>query len=83
MATIRERTKGSFTIQLFMGRDPVTGKENNYIETIRGTKGQAKKRLSELEHSLNTRTIVDPSKYTVGELLDDWLRDHAKPNTRT
>ena len=83
MATIRERTKGSFTIQLFMGRDPVTGKENNYIETIRGTKGQAKKRLSELEHSLNTGTIVDPSKYTVGELLDDRLRHYAKPNTRT
>ena len=83
MAVIRERTKGKFTIQLFMGRDPVTDKSKFYVETVKGSKTDAKKRLAELEHSLNTGTIVDPSKYTVGELLDDWIRDHVTPNTRT
>jgi len=68
--------------QIFLGRDPVTGKENNYIETVKGTKTQAKNRVIELEHSLNTGAIIDPSHYTVRELLKDWLRDHAKPNTR-
>ena len=82
MAVIRERKKGKFTIQLFMGRDPVTDKSKFYIETVTGNKSDAKKRLAELEHELNTGTIVNPSKYTVQDLLEDYLREHAKPNTR-
>ena len=83
MGYIRSRSEGSFSIEILLGVDPVTGKKNMFYESVKGNKTQAKNRMTELEHSLNTGTIVDPSKYTVGELLDDWLKDYAKPNTRT
>ena len=82
MAVIRERKKGSFNIEMFLGRDPVTGKKNMYNETVIGSIKDARKRVTELEHQLNNATIINPSKYTVQDLLEDYLREHAKPNTR-
>jgi integrase len=82
MATIRERSKGTFTIQIFLGRDPKTWKENNYIETVKGTKTDAKRRVSELEHQFNTGAVINPSKYTIRHALEDWLKNHGEVNIR-
>ena len=82
MASIRELGKGSYKIEMFLGRDPVTGKKNIYNENVKGSIKDVRKRVTELEHQLNTGIVVNPSNYTVKELLEDWLKDHAKPNTR-
>jgi len=82
MASIRALGKSSYKIEMFLGRDPVTGKKNIYNENVKGSIKDVRKRVIELEHQLNTGTVVNPSNYTVMELLEDWLKDHAKPNTR-
>ena len=84
MASIEQRKgqKNTWRIQIEIGKDPVTGRRLLHYETIKGSKADAKRRATELQHKLDNGTIVNPSNYTVAELLQDWLKDHAKPNTR-
>jgi integrase len=78
--TIKQRSKGSWTIILDVGRDPATGKRKQKWETIKGTKREAEKRLAELQHQLNTGEYVKGTKDTVDSFLERWLRDYAWPN---
>ena len=80
--SIKQRSKGSWTIILDVGRDPATGKRRQKWETIRGTKREAEKRLAELQHQLNTDTYVTSSKLTVAEFLYQWLESYVSSNCR-
>ena len=84
MATVFQikSRKNTWRIQIELGRDPVTDKRLVHYETVKGSKSDARRRATELQHKLDNGTIVNPSNYTVAELLQDWLKDHAKPNTR-
>ena len=82
MASIRERKKGIFNIEMFLGRDPVTGKKNIYTETVTGSIKDAKKRVTQLEHQFNTGAVINPSKYTIRHALEDWLKNHGEVNIR-
>jgi len=77
---IKQRSKGSWTIILDLGRDPATGKRKQQWVTIRGTKREAEKKLAELQHQLDVGTFVKPAKTTLGEFLDSWLTGYAWPN---
>ena len=77
---IKQRAKGSWTIVIDLGRDPETKKKRQQWVTVRGTKREAEKRLSELLHERDTGTYVKPVKQTFGQFLDQWLRDYAWPN---
>jgi len=77
---IKQRAKGSWTIVIDLGRDPETKKKHQQWVTVRGTKKDAEKRLSELLHEKDIGTYVKPVKQTFGQFLDQWLRDYAWPN---
>ena len=74
------KDQGVFRIVLSVGFDPASGKRLRQWFTVKGTKGDAKKRLAELLHEYNSGTYIKPGKTTVADFLDRWLADYAKPN---
>jgi len=77
---ITKRAKDSYTIVLELGSDPVTGKRKQQWTTIKGSRKEAEKRLSEMQHQLDTGSFILPGKTTVTDYLDRWLADYAKTN---
>jgi len=77
---ITKRGKNSYSVVVSLGRDPATGKYKYQWATVKGTKREAEKRLAELLHQLDNGSYVKPGKVTVGEYLERWLREYAKPN---
>ena len=77
---IVKRYKNSYTIVLSLGVDPATGKKKQQWVSVKGTKKEAEKRLAELLHQLDNGTFMKPSKTTLGEYLERWLKDYAWPN---
>lgn len=77
---IRKRGKDSWTIVLSMGRDPSTGKRRQQWFTIKGTKKDAERKLSELLHQVDTGQFIKPAKITLAEFLDQWLSIYVIPN---
>ena len=82
---IKQRSKGSWSIVLDLGRDPSTGKRKQQWVTVRGTKKEAESKLAELQHQLNSGGYIKPSKETFGAFLQRWLDDyislHIRPTT--
>ncbi len=72
----------SWSIVLDLGRDPSTGRRKQQWMTVRGTKKDAEKRLAELQHQMDTGAFVKPSKLTVRDFLQQWLRDYVSTNVR-
>ncbi len=77
---IVKRYKGSYSIVLNLGVNPATGKRKQQWISVKGTKKETEKRLSELLHQLDTGTFMKPGKTTLAEYLEKWLSDYAKPN---
>jgi integrase len=76
---ITKRGKNSYTIVLNLGIDPQTGKRKQQWVSVRGTKKDAEKRLSELLHQLDTGAFMRPTKTTLAEFLEKWLAYYARP----
>jgi len=77
---ITKRGKDSYTIVLNLGRDPETGKRKQQWVSVKGTKKDAERRLSELVSQIDNGIYIKPGKSTLTEFLKLWLRDYAKPN---
>ena len=77
--SIREKSKGSWQIQIYTGTSP-DGKPRRHFETVRGRKGDAQRRLTELLSSLDTGTFMKPGKTSLTEYLERWLKDYVLPN---
>ena len=77
---IRKRSKNTYSTGISTGKDPDTGKYKYQWTTVKGTKKDAEKRLAELIHQLDNGTFMTPSKTTLGEYLEKWLKDYAWPN---
>ncbi|GAI12042.1 unnamed protein product, partial [marine sediment metagenome] len=78
---ITKRGKDSWSIVLYTGRDPQTGKKQYRWHSVKGTKKQAEKELASLINRLETGNYIKPSKMTVALFLEQWLRDYAFTNT--
>jgi integrase len=76
---VRQRGPQSWAVVLDLGRDG-TGKRRQKWHTVRGTKKDAQRELARLLHEINTDSYVEPSKMTLSDYLDQWLRDYARPN---
>ena len=70
---IIKRGKNSYTIVLDVA--PVNGKRNQQWISVQGNKKDAEKRLSEMLHQIDTGSFMRPSKTTVAEFLEQWLKD--------
>ncbi len=81
---IKQRSKGSWTIVLDLGRDPSTGKRKQQWTTVRGTKKQADQKLAELQHEMATGGYINPTKEKLGTFLKRWVDDNTRlrPTTR-
>ena len=78
---IRQRSKGSWSIVIDVGRDPRTGKRRQQWYTVKGTKKDAERELRERLRSLETGSYVKPEKTSVGEYLKHWVDSHAMMHT--
>ena len=74
---IRRRGK-SWAVVFDLGRD-ANGKRRQKWHAVPGTRRDAQRELARLLNELNTGAYVEPSRMTVGEFLDRWLTDYAKP----
>jgi len=72
--TITSRSPGSYRIRYSLGRDPVSGKRKFGTATVRGTRREAERELVRLLRTVDTGEHVDPTRLTVGEWLEAWLR---------
>ena len=85
--SLRKRYRNSWNLILDLGYsvDPDTGQRKRRQKwiTVRGTKRDAERRLTELLHQRQTHTFVDPTALTFGEWLDEWLEKAIKPPRRT
>lgn len=77
---IVKRGKDSYSIKISVGKDATTGKYKYQWTTVKGTKKEAEKRLSELLNQLDNGTFMKPGKTTVAEYLERWLKSYAWPN---
>lgn len=77
---ITQRSKGTYSIKISLGKDPGTGKYKSQWFTVKGSKRDAEKRLSELLHQIDTGNYMKPGKTTVADYLIRWLSDYVKPN---
>lgn len=78
---VRRRGK-SWAVVIELERDPLTGKRRQKWYSVRGTKKDAERRLAELLHQVAIGEYVEPTKLTVGEFLQRWLRDYAQGAVR-
>jgi integrase len=77
---IRRRGERSWELKFELGTDPLTGKRITKYRAFKGTKNEAKAELVRLINSAHQGDYVDPSKVTLGQFLDRWLRDWAAIN---
>ncbi len=77
---IVQRSKDTYSIKVSLGKNPATGKYKSQWFTVKGSKKDAEKRLSEILHQLDTGNYMKPGKTTVTDYLTRWLSDYAKPN---
>jgi len=77
---ITKRAKNSYSLAISLGKDATTGKYKYQWISVKGTKKEAEKRLSEILHQLDIGTFLKPGKTTLAEYLEKWLSDYAKPN---
>jgi hypothetical protein len=75
---IRERSPGHWAIVLSL-TDPSTGKRKLKWHSFKGTKRAAQAECARLVTETNGGSYVEPSKLTVSQFFDRWLK-HIKPN---
>ena len=75
--SIRQRGKNSWQLQIYTGIGP-DGKSKRHFETVRGRKGEAQRRLTELLSSLDKGIYTRPGKLTVADLLNQFLQGYVK-----
>lgn len=77
---ITKRSKDSYSIAIRRGKDPNTGKYLQSWFTVKGTKKEAEKKLSELLHQLDNGVFMKPGKTSLAEYLETWLKDYVWAN---
>jgi len=81
---IRKRSKDSWTVVVYLGRDPETGKRRYLWKSVKGPKRDAEAMLTRLLASVDTGTDLLPSRLTVEQFSQEWLKtlkDKVKPRT--
>ncbi len=78
---IRQRSKGSWTVVIDVGRDPETGKRRQEWHTVKGKKRDAERMLRELLLAVEKGTYVKPTHLTVGQWLSQWTENYVAMHT--
>ena len=79
---IRKRGDRSWAVVVDIGRDPSTGRRRQKWVSVKGTKRMAERKLAEVIRDLDTGAFVEPSRLTLADYLDIWLRDYVSTSVR-
>ncbi len=83
---LTQRTKGTWSIVIDVGNDPVTGKRKQRWHTIKGTKRDAERELRHILVSMDNGIYLKPNRLSVGEWLlqwhDNYVLIHDTPSTQ-
>lgn len=79
MAEIKERKKGSgiWTVRVFLGRDPLTGRTRYHNATVHGTKKDAEGYARKKEDRRDEGRCVSSAPKKLSDYLDEWLKHKA------
>jgi hypothetical protein len=77
---ILQRGKRTFVVRVFLGRSG--GKRKYLNKTVHASKKVAENTLTALLRERDLGTLVEPTRLTVDEYLDEWLKTAAKPRVR-
>ncbi len=75
--SIRQQSKHSWQIAVYTGKGP-DGKHRRHFETVRGRKGDAQRRLTELLSSVDQGQYAPSGRTTVAEHLRQWIVGYVK-----
>jgi integrase len=75
---LKQRSAGSWSIILELGRDPETGKRRQSWVTFHGTKRKALDELDRLKAEALHGGFVEPHRLTVSDYLDRWSAEYAE-----
>lgn len=80
---IYRRSSVSWTIQVYLGRDPATGKDRHIKRAVRGSKHDAERELTNLIKKINDGAFVrTDARMTLAEFLIQWLEGQARTKLR-
>jgi integrase len=71
--SIKQRSPGSYTITIYLGKDPVTKKKKWHTATVRGSKRDAQTECAKLIAAITGGGFSEPNKVRVAEFLERWL----------
>ena len=74
---ITQRGKNSWRIQIYTGKSP-DGHYQRHLETVKGRKNDAQRRLIELLASLDKGVYTTPGKLTIADLINQWMQGYVK-----
>ena len=74
---ISRRSEGKWLVRWYVGTD-ANGKRRYSSKTVRGTKRDAQKFLNTVLRNRDLGQHVEPSRTTLNEFLDEWLKTAAK-----
>lgn len=77
--SIRQRSRDSWQLVVDIGTGP-GGKRQRHFETVRGKKGDARRRLTELLSGLDKGIPLPPGRLTVADHLKQWLDGSIRSN---
>lgn len=78
--SIRKQGPNTWQIAVHLGKDEA-GKQIRRYHTFYGSRREAVKEDARLQYERDQGTYVDPSRLTVAEYLDRWLKDFARLTT--
>ncbi|MFA5261801.1 MAG: site-specific integrase, partial [Candidatus Omnitrophota bacterium] len=68
----------SWSVIIYLGKDPKTEKKKYKWYTVKGKEEDAERFLTDKLRKLDTNTYTDPGKLTLAEYLKTWTRDYCE-----
>jgi len=75
--TIRQRKNGKWEGRFTYGRDPFTGKQMQW-SVYGDSHKEVQQKIREALTQINNDSYINPTKLTLGEWLDTWLKTYQK-----
>ncbi len=79
--SVRQRANGTWEGRVVTGVDPATGK--TIRRSVYGDKEKdVRRKMTEIQRSLDTNTYIEPDRITVAEWFAEWLDTFCKPKLK-
>lgn len=75
---IIKKSDNRYLIRIYQGRD-ANGRRRYFSRQIKGTRRDAQKLLTATLRDMDTGTFIEPTKLSLKEYLERWLKDAARP----